>query len=112
MSDSFKSTRDVIIRTGKWSEAVRFYGSVLGLPVAYEHADMVGFETGSFRLYVERGKDHGPVFEFLVPDLESAKQRLLEAGGVIVEEDPSVPRCYIQDAYGLVYNLGQAPGLD
>jgi catechol 2,3-dioxygenase-like lactoylglutathione lyase family enzyme len=112
MAGSFKSTRDVILRTDKWSEAVSFYSSVLGLPTACRDVTMVGFETGPFRLYVEKGKEHGPVFEFLVPDVAIAKRQLLEAGCMVVEEDPSVPRCYIRDPYGLVFNIGKAPGTD
>jgi predicted enzyme related to lactoylglutathione lyase len=108
MPGSFKSTRDVILRTEKWSEVVSFYGSVLGFPIASQDATMIGFETGSFRLYVEKGKPHGPVFEFHVPDVEAAKRKLLTAGCTIVEEDASVPRCYIRDPYGLVFNIGQA----
>ena len=100
-------SRDVIIRTEKWPDVVDFYRSVLGLPVAYQDAKIVGFETGSFRLYVEKGKEHGPVFEFLVPDVEAAKSKLLTAGCVVVEEDSSVPRCYVKDPYGLVFNVGQ-----
>jgi hypothetical protein len=26
----------------------------------------------------------------------------------VLEEDPSLPRCYIRDPYGLVFNIGQA----
>jgi catechol 2,3-dioxygenase-like lactoylglutathione lyase family enzyme len=107
MTEPFKSSRDVIIRTEKLPDAVNFYRSVLGLPVVHQDAKIVGFETGSFRLYVEKAKEHGPVFEFLVPDVEAAKSKLLEAGCVIVEEDPSVPRCYVRDPYGLVFNVGQ-----
>jgi catechol 2,3-dioxygenase-like lactoylglutathione lyase family enzyme len=110
MSGSFKSSRDVIVRTGDWSAAVSFYGSVLGLPTAYQGANMVGFETGSFRLYVEKGPEHGPVFEFLVADVEAAKNELLEAGCTLVEEDPALPRCYIKDPFGLVFNIGRASG--
>jgi predicted enzyme related to lactoylglutathione lyase len=105
---SLKSTRDVIIRTEKWSEVVSFYGSVLGLPITYRDATMVGFETGSFQLYVEKGNEHGPVFEFLALDVAGAKERLLEAGCTIVEEDPSIPRCYIRDPFGFVFNVAQA----
>jgi predicted enzyme related to lactoylglutathione lyase len=108
MSGVFKSTRDVILRTEMWHEVVQFYGSVLGLPIASEDASMVGFETGSFRLYIEKGTEHGPVFEFLVHDVAGAKQRLLAAGCTIVEENPSVPRCYIRDPFGLVFNVGQS----
>jgi catechol 2,3-dioxygenase-like lactoylglutathione lyase family enzyme len=109
MAESFQSTRDVIIRTANWSEAAKFYGSVLGLPLASEDKTMLGFETGSFRLYVEKGKEHGPVFEFLVADVEAAKRQLLQAGCTIVEEDPSLPRCYIRDPFGIVFNVGRGP---
>ena len=107
MKAKFKSTPEVIVRTDAWSKAVKFYGSVLGLPVTYKTKTMRGFETGAFRLYIEKGKKHGPVFEFLVPDVQAAKRKLLAAGCKIVEEDPSVPRCYFRDPYGVVFNLGQ-----
>lgn len=71
---------------------------------------MIGFETGSFCLYVEKGEDHGPVFEFLVPDVEAARDKLVAAGCTVLEEDPSLPRCYLRDPYGVVFNLGQAGG--
>ncbi len=108
MTESFTSTREVILRTEQWADALKFYGSVLGLPIAYEAATMVGFETGAFRLYVEKGKPHAPVFEFLVRDLQAEKARLVAAGCVVVEEDASLPRCYLRDPFGLVFNLGQA----
>jgi len=67
----------------------------------------MGFETGSFCLYVEKGKkSHGPVLEFLVPDVQLTKRKLVAAGCKVVEEDAAVPRCYIRDPYGLVFNLG------
>jgi predicted enzyme related to lactoylglutathione lyase len=69
----------------------------------------VAFETGALRLYVERGNGHGPVFEFLVPDIQAANLRLLSAGCTIEEENASVPRCYIRDPYGVVFNIAQAP---
>jgi hypothetical protein len=33
---------------------------------------------------------------------------LLSAGCALVEEDPAVPRCYIRDPYGLVFNIEQS----
>ncbi len=104
-----KSSRDVIIRTQNWSEAIQFYSSVLGLPITSRSATMIGFETGSFCLYVEKGNEHGPVFEFLVQDVQETKQKLVAAGCVVVDENPSVPRCYIRDPYGFVFNIGKAP---
>jgi catechol 2,3-dioxygenase-like lactoylglutathione lyase family enzyme len=101
------SSRDVIIRTGNWSEAVRFYEKVLGFAVSSRTATMVGFETGAFRLYVEAGPAHGPVFDFLVADVAASKAQLLAAGCVLVEEDPNLPRCYLRDPFGVVFNVGR-----
>jgi catechol 2,3-dioxygenase-like lactoylglutathione lyase family enzyme len=106
MDMHIKSSRDVILRTQQWSQARTFYSSVLGLEVIEESQSMLRVETGAIRLFVERGAPHGPVFDFIVPDVESAKERLMAAGCVLVEEDSSVPRCYLRDPFGLVFNLG------
>jgi catechol 2,3-dioxygenase-like lactoylglutathione lyase family enzyme len=105
MTSSFESGRDIIIRTPSWEEAVRFYQVVLGLSVVHRDKTLVGFQTGAFTLYVEKGAAHGPVLEFLVPDVALARAQLLAAGCVVVEEDPSVPRCYVRDPQGLVFNV-------
>lgn len=105
---AFRSARDVIVRTPDWERALEFYRSVLGLPLAHRGEQLMGFETGAFRLYVERGSAHGPVFEFLVADVQAARARLLAAGCTVLEEDESVPRCYIRDPFGLVFNVGKS----
>jgi len=110
MSNIFKASRDIILRTENWSEALNFYGEVLGFPSTERTKTIVGFETGAFCLYVERGKEHGPVFDFLVPDIQEAKRQLVAAGCTIIEENPAVPRCYIKDPYGLVFNVEQSSG--
>jgi len=103
----FKASRDVIIRTDNFDEAAQFYERVLGLAVVSKSETLYGFDAGSFRLYVERGSRHGPVFDFLVADFQAAKQALLAAGCTIDEEDRSVPRCYVRDPHGLVFNIEQ-----
>lgn len=105
---TLRSSREVIIRTDSWAEATHFYEMVLGLPVTLRTDTIMGFETGAFCLYVEKGQQHGPVFEFLVPDFQAAKRQLVSAGCVVQEEDPALPRCYIRDPYGVVFNLAQA----
>lgn len=107
MSDSFRASRDVIIRTEKFTEAVHFYATVVGLGIMHQADRLVGFDAGAFVLYVEKGTAHGPVFDFYVPDLQAAKRNLIAAKCSIVEEDPAVPRCYVQDPFGLVFNIEQ-----
>jgi catechol 2,3-dioxygenase-like lactoylglutathione lyase family enzyme len=107
MDSKFTSTRDIIIHTSEFDAAVRFYREILGLAVTMKSDDLVGFETGSFQLFVDRKGPlgAGPVFEFGVADVAGAKQKLLAAGCAVVAEDPSLPRCYIRDPHGLVFNL-------
>ena len=109
MGSAIHSSRDVIIRTDAWAEAVTFHGTVPGLPISHSGETLMGFETGSFCLYVEKGKEHGPVFDFLVPDVQAEKYRLLAAGCVVLEENAAVPRCYLRAPYGVAFNLGKAP---
>jgi catechol 2,3-dioxygenase-like lactoylglutathione lyase family enzyme len=108
MAAEFKSSRDVIIQSDKLVEAEHFYETVMGFKSSYRSENLLGFETGSFCLYVEKGSAHaGPVFEFYVPNLEAAKKKLLAAGCKVVEEDPNVPRCYMRDPFGLMFNLAE-----
>jgi catechol 2,3-dioxygenase-like lactoylglutathione lyase family enzyme len=101
-----RSSRDVIIRTSEPSQAQDFYGGILGLAVTDETESILRVDTGAIRLFVESGPPHGPVFDFLVADVQAVKAKLLAAGCTLVEEDSSVPRCYIRDPFGLVFNLG------
>ena len=107
MPPAIRASRDVIIRTDAWDAALHFYGTVLGLPVLYRSDTMMGFETGAICLYVEKGAPHGPVFDYLVDDIAAAKQALVAAGCTVVEEDAALPRCYLRDPHGIVFNLGR-----
>jgi hypothetical protein len=105
----FRSTRDVIVRTERFADMVQLYETTLRFPVTLRRDGMVGFDTGSFQLFVERGKPpHGPVFEMRVADVTVARDRLVAAGWVLVEENPALPRCYVRDPFGVVFNLEKA----
>jgi hypothetical protein len=105
----FASSRDVILRTEKLDEAEEFYAKVLGLRETLRSEKLLGFETGSFQLFVERGSpDHAPVFELIVPDRARAKELLVAAGCVVLEEDAKLPRLYLRDPFGFVFNVAEA----
>jgi len=106
MTSSYVATRDIILRTERFDEATRFYETVLGLRVTMRQDGMVGFEAGAIQLFVERGgPPHPPVFEMRVADVQAAKNELVSSGCVVVEENPHVPRCYMRDPFGFVFNL-------
>jgi catechol 2,3-dioxygenase-like lactoylglutathione lyase family enzyme len=110
MKKEIRSSRDVIIQTADWPRAIEFYETTMGFPVTHRSPSILGFETGSFCLYVEKGSHPGPVFDFLVPDMRETKSRLVAAGCTIIDENPAVPRCYLKDPFGLVFNIEQAEG--
>ena len=102
-----KSSRDVLIQTNKMNAAATFYEKILGLKVIERSEQLIGFETGRFRLFIDKGESYGPVFEFYVPNLNHAKKILLENGCRIEVEDPRIPRCYVRDPFGLIFNLAE-----
>jgi len=104
----FKSSRDVLIQCADLKKAAHFYETVLGLPVTLRTETMLGFETGAFCLYVEKRPPYGPVFDFHVPDLEAAKRKLVAEGCRVEDDDPSIPRCYVRDPFGLIFNLDES----
>jgi catechol 2,3-dioxygenase-like lactoylglutathione lyase family enzyme len=108
VTTAFKASRDVIIRTDDLEKTTRFYAEVLHLPIIDRSASMNCVDAGAFRLYIEQGLKHGPVFDFLVPNFDAAKQLLLRAGCAVVEDNPSIPRCYLADPHGMVFNIAQA----
>jgi hypothetical protein len=106
MTQPHATTRDVIVRTDRFEEAVRFYQTTMGFAVTLRREGLVGFETGAFQLFVERGPGHGPVFEVKATSSHvDAREHLISAGCAVVEEDAAVPRCYMRDPFGLVFNL-------
>ena len=100
-----QASRDVILQTPDLDAATEFYERILGLKVFERSTALMGFDAGSFRLFVERGDAPGPVFEFHADRAADAKARLLAAGCTVVDEDASIPRCYLRDPFGLTFNL-------
>jgi catechol 2,3-dioxygenase-like lactoylglutathione lyase family enzyme len=101
------ASRDILLQAPDIEAAASFYESQLGLTVFMREPNMIGLEAGAFRLYLDRSPALGPVFEFFVPDLQAAKNSLTAAGATIEAEDPAIPRCYIRDPFGLIYNIAE-----
>ncbi len=83
---------------------------MLGLTAFSRSAQMIGLEAGAFRVFLDRGPPYGPVFDFYVDDLAAAKARLVAAGCRMDEDDPSIPRCYVRDPFGLTFNIEERKG--
>jgi len=103
-----KTTNEVIFRTRDLDAVRAYYSGLLGFRIVLEKDGMLGFDTGAFNVYFERGEPHGAVFEFVVDDIPRAKEKLVAAGCTVLEENPSVPRVYLRDPFGLAFNITEA----
>lgn len=100
----------ICLQLPETEDALEFYEGVLGLRV-------VGREEGSFeleaeqnRLFLDRGEHLGPILEFLVPDLEAAREELLSKGCEVVKWEGKEGCCYLRDPFGFVFNLYEESG--
>jgi hypothetical protein len=103
MANSFN--KDVLIQAPDPQGAALFYVDNLGFEITEESTNMVSLHGEHINLFIERGPALGPVFEVTVNDLEAAKLRLVKHGASVVKDEPKFPRCYLQDPFGLIYNL-------
>jgi catechol 2,3-dioxygenase-like lactoylglutathione lyase family enzyme len=102
MANSFGT--DILIQAPDPKAAAAFYVEQLGFEITGE-TPMIGLHGDHINLFIEEGPPLGPVLEVTVADVEEAKARLVKNGCTIVKDEPHVPRCYVRDPYGLIYNL-------
>ncbi|MGB7622154.1 MAG: VOC family protein [Terriglobia bacterium] len=96
---------DILIQAEDPRKAAAFYVEELGFEITEETPKMISLLGRHINLFIERGPTLGPVLEVTVESVEKAKARLLKKGCKIVKDEPDFPRCYVQDPFGLVYNL-------
>jgi catechol 2,3-dioxygenase-like lactoylglutathione lyase family enzyme len=101
---------DILIQAQDPKSAALFYVQHLGFEITDHNPNMIGLHGDNINLFIEPGPPLGPVLEVTVPSVEEAKRRLVENGCVIVKDEPEFPRCYVQDPFGLIYNLTSSPG--
>ena len=98
---------DILIQSPDPKNAALFYVNQLGFEITDDTPTMVSLHGAHINLFIEPGPKLGPVLEVKVENVEAARQRLLDHGCVIIKDEPDFPRCYVQDPFGLIYNLTQ-----
>ena len=99
---------DILVQTDDPQKAGQFYKQTLGFEISEERADLVSLRGPKLNLFLERGPKLGPVLEVFVDDVAAAKSALIAQGCEILKDEPAFPRCYVQDPFGLIFNLAQA----
>jgi hypothetical protein len=97
--------KDILIQAPDPKAAALFYVQQLGFEVTDDNPKMLALHGENINLFIEPGPALGPILEVTVPSVEEAKLRLVKSGCKIIKDEPDFPRCYVQDPFGLVYNL-------
>jgi hypothetical protein len=103
MANSFST--DILMQAQDPKNAASFYVEQLGFEITDELPDMISLHGEHINLFIERGPALGPVLEVAVANVEEARQRLVRNGCEIIKDEPDLPRCYVKDPFGLIYNL-------
>jgi predicted enzyme related to lactoylglutathione lyase len=103
MANSFCA--DILIQAEDPKKAAAFYVEQLGFEITGEEPRMISVHGENINLFIEQGPKLGPVFEVTVDNVGEAKLRLVKNGCKIVKDEPDFPRCYVEDPFGLIYNL-------
>ena len=61
--------------------------------------------SAKVNLFITEGKSLGPITEFIVADLDKARNELMEKGCMVVTWEGNGKPCYMRDPFGFVFNL-------
>lgn len=96
---------DILIQAQDPKSTAVFYVKQLGFEITGETPNLISLHGEHINLLIERGPALGPVLEVTVDSVEEAELRLVKNGCEIIKDEPDFPGCYIQDPFGLVYDL-------
>jgi hypothetical protein len=97
---------DILIQAEDPMKAAEFYVKELGFEITEKTPNMISLHGKHINMFIEKGPSlGGGVLEVTVKSVKEAKANLTKKGCQIVKDEPQVPRCYVKDPNGLIYNL-------
>ena len=109
----YRMSPNVAVRTQKVSEAVKFYSNVLGFTDRSNRSDQADLDANPLNLFIIEDQEiAGPVMELFVDDLEQARDELVAHGCKVIRWRGKGQDCYIQDPFGVIFNLWEAAKSD
>jgi catechol 2,3-dioxygenase-like lactoylglutathione lyase family enzyme len=104
----FKMSSNIALRTDRVKDAVDFYTRVIGFDNRSTDPESAELEASPITFYIlPDDEPRGPVLELFVDDLEQARQELVASGCTILRWEGKGRDCYVQDPFGIVFNIWQ-----
>ncbi len=109
----YRMSPNVAVRTKRFADAVDFYSNVLGFANRSSDPALGDHDANPLNLFViEDDEVRGPVMELFVKDLEDAREELLAHGCKVIRWRGKGQDCYIQDPFGVIFNLWETPATE
>jgi catechol 2,3-dioxygenase-like lactoylglutathione lyase family enzyme len=100
-----KFSRCFALQTPDVEKASAFYREIMGLDLVESTDENLELKAGQFRFFLDKGPAMGPIMEYVVKDLDVAREELLNAGCEIIRWSGKGKPCYMKDPFGLVFNV-------
>lgn len=107
----YKLSHRVCFQTTDLQEAKAHFQKELGLVLVHESPESLELDGGELRLFIDKGPNMGPIMELVVPELEKAKEDLIQQGWEVVVWEGKDQRCYVRNLMGTIFNLHEDPSL-
>jgi predicted enzyme related to lactoylglutathione lyase len=101
----FKLSRCICLQHPAKDKIVEFYRKVFGLAVAEDKGDMAEIAGDPIRFFIDRAEPRELILEFVVDDLEAARDHLMAAGCRVIRWEGKGKTCYMRDPFGTLFNL-------
>jgi catechol 2,3-dioxygenase-like lactoylglutathione lyase family enzyme len=106
---TFEFSPHIAFQVNNYDSAIEFYEKTMGMKIIESTENETAFRCGNITFYVENTPKGNTFFEFVVEDLEKARDLLEEQGCTIKETvTPEGNKSYfVFDPYGLKFHLWQ-----
>ena len=109
----FRMSPNVAVRTANMSDAVNFYTKVLGFNDRSNDPQLADLDAEPLNIFIIEDQEiSGPVMELFVDDLEQARDELVAKGCKVLRWRGKNQDCYIQDPFGVVFNIWETAESD
>lgn len=104
----FKMSTNIAVQTTEPEKAIEFYTKILGFRNRMDETDFAGIDADPLRMFVQKDdQTSGLVMELFVDDLDEAKKILSDNGCRIIRWEGLGKDCYIEDPFGVKFNIWQ-----
>lgn len=101
----FRLSRCICLQHPAKDRIIEFYKDIFGLNVTEDSGGQVEIEGDPIRFFLDEGEPRELILEFIVDNLELAREHLVAAGCRVIRWEGRGKTCYMRDPFGTMFNL-------